>query len=59
MKEIRKFSRMQEPKDKFKDDRDGLNRAVMELYKSSGLIRWRLSSHVVVQIPVFSVFTRP
>jgi YidC/Oxa1 family membrane protein insertase len=54
MKEMQKLQpKMQELKDKFKDDRDGLNRAVMELYKTHKVNPLGGCLPMVVQIPVF------
>lgn len=54
MKEMQKLQpKMQELKDKFKEDRDGLNRAVMELYKTHKVNPLGGCLPMVVQIPVF------
>ncbi len=54
MKEMQKLQpKMQELKDKFKDDRDGLNRSVMELYKTHKVNPLGGCLPMVVQIPVF------
>lgn len=54
MKEMQKLQpKMQELKDKFKDDRDGLNRAVMELYKTHKVNPLGGCLPMIVQIPVF------
>lgn len=54
MKEMQKLQpRMQELKEKFKDDRDGLNRSVMELYKTHKVNPLGGCLPMVVQIPVF------
>ena len=54
MKEMQKIQpKMQELKDKFKDDRDGLNRAVMELYKTHKVNPLGGCLPMIVQIPVF------
>jgi YidC/Oxa1 family membrane protein insertase len=54
MKEMQKLQpKMQELKDKFKDDRDGLNRAVMELYKTHKVNPLGGCLPMLVQIPVF------
>jgi YidC/Oxa1 family membrane protein insertase len=54
MKEMQKLQpKMQELKDKFKDDRDGMNRAVMELYKTHKVNPLGGCLPMVVQIPVF------
>jgi len=54
MKEMQKLQpKMQELKDKFKDDRDGLNRAVMELYKAHKVNPLGGCLPMIVQIPVF------
>jgi len=54
MKEMQKLQpKMQELKEKFKDDRDGLNRSVMELYKTHKVNPLGGCLPMVVQIPVF------
>lgn len=54
MKEMQKLQpQMQALKDKFKDDRDGLNRAVMELYKTHKVNPLGGCLPMIVQIPVF------
>jgi YidC/Oxa1 family membrane protein insertase len=54
MKEMQKLQpKMQELKDKFKDDRDALNRAVMELYKAHKVNPLGGCLPMIVQIPVF------
>ena len=54
MKQMQKIQpKMQELKDKFKDDRDGLNRSVMELYKTHKVNPLGGCLPMVVQIPVF------
>lgn len=54
MKEMQKLQpKMQELKDKFKDDRDGLNRSVMELYKTHKVNPLGGCLPMIVQIPVF------
>ncbi len=54
MKEMQKLQpMMQKLKDKFKDDRDGLNRAVMELYKTHKVNPMGGCLPMIVQIPVF------
>jgi YidC/Oxa1 family membrane protein insertase len=54
MKEMQKLQpRMVELKEKFKDDRDGLNRSVMELYKTHKVNPLGGCLPMVVQIPVF------
>lgn len=54
MKEMQKIQpKMQELKDKFKDDRDALNKAVMELYKTHKVNPLGGCLPMVVQIPVF------
>lgn len=54
MKEMQKLQpKMQELKDKFKDDRDGLNRSVMELYKAHKVNPLGGCLPMIVQIPVF------
>ncbi|HEY6839345.1 MAG TPA: membrane protein insertase YidC [Geobacteraceae bacterium] len=54
MKEMQKIQpKMAALKDKFKDDRDGLNRAVMELYKEHKVNPLGGCLPMVVQIPVF------
>jgi len=54
MKEMQKLQpKMQELKDKYKDDRDGLNRAVMELYKTHKVNPLGGCLPMIVQIPVF------
>lgn len=54
MKEMQKLQpKMQELKEKFKDDRDGLNRSVMELYKTHKVNPLGGCLPMIVQIPVF------
>jgi YidC/Oxa1 family membrane protein insertase len=54
MKEMQKLQpKMQELKEKFKDDRDGLNKSVMELYKTHKVNPMGGCLPMVVQIPVF------
>jgi YidC/Oxa1 family membrane protein insertase len=54
MKEMQKLQpKMQQLKDKFKDDRDGMNRAVMELYKTHKVNPLGGCLPMIVQIPVF------
>lgn len=54
MKEMQKLQpKMQQLKDKFKDDRDGLNKAVMELYKTHKVNPLGGCLPMLVQIPVF------
>jgi len=54
MKQMQKLQpKMQELKDKFKDDRDALNRSVMELYKTHKVNPLGGCLPMVVQIPVF------
>jgi YidC/Oxa1 family membrane protein insertase len=54
MKEMQKLQpKMQELKDKYKDDRDGLNRSVMELYKAHKVNPLGGCLPMIVQIPVF------
>jgi YidC/Oxa1 family membrane protein insertase len=54
MKEMQKLQpKMQELKDKFKDDRDGLNKSVMELYKTHKVNPMGGCLPMIVQIPVF------
>lgn len=54
MKEMQKLQpKMQELKDKFKNDRDAMNRAVMELYKAHKVNPLGGCLPMVVQIPVF------
>lgn len=54
MKQMQKLQpKMQELKEKFKDDRDGLNRAVMELYKTHKVNPLGGCLPMLVQIPVF------
>ncbi len=54
MKEMQKLQpKMQELKEKHKDDRDGLNRSVMELYKTHKVNPLGGCLPMVVQIPVF------
>jgi YidC/Oxa1 family membrane protein insertase len=54
MKEMQKLQpKMAALKEKFKDDRDGLNRAVMELYKTHKVNPLGGCLPMVVQIPVF------
>ena len=54
MKEMQKLQpKMQELKDKHKDDRDALNRSVMELYKTHKVNPLGGCLPMVVQIPVF------
>ncbi|NVN98952.1 MAG: membrane protein insertase YidC [Geobacteraceae bacterium] len=54
MKEMQKLQpQMQALKEKFKDDRDGLNKSVMELYKTHKVNPLGGCLPMVVQIPVF------
>jgi len=54
MKEMQKLQpKMQELKEKFKDDKDGLNRSVMELYKTHKVNPLGGCLPMIVQIPVF------
>lgn len=54
MKEMQKLQpKMQELKEKFKDDRDAMNRAVMELYKTHKVNPLGGCLPMIVQIPVF------
>ncbi|GAM08500.1 membrane protein insertase YidC [Geobacter sp. OR-1] len=54
MKEMQKLQpKMQELKEKFKNDKDGMNRAVMELYKAHKVNPLGGCLPMVVQIPVF------
>jgi YidC/Oxa1 family membrane protein insertase len=54
MKEMQKIQpKMQQLKEKYKDDRDGLNRAVMELYKTHKVNPLGGCLPMLVQIPVF------
>lgn len=54
MKEMQKLQpKMQELKDKYKDDRDALNRAVMELYKAHKVNPLGGCFPMLIQIPVF------
>jgi YidC/Oxa1 family membrane protein insertase len=54
MKEMQKLQpKMQKLKEKFKDDRDGLNRSVMELYKTHKVNPLGGCLPMIVQIPVF------
>ncbi len=54
MKEMQKLQpKMTELKEKYKNDRDGLNRAVMELYKTHKVNPLGGCLPMVVQIPVF------
>jgi YidC/Oxa1 family membrane protein insertase len=54
MKQMQKLQpKMQELKDKFKDDRDGLNKSVMELYKTHKVNPLGGCLPMIVQIPVF------
>jgi YidC/Oxa1 family membrane protein insertase len=54
MKEMQKIQPMMTKlKEKFKDDRDGLNRAVMELYKEHKVNPLGGCLPMIVQIPVF------
>ncbi len=54
MKQMQKLQpKMLELKDKFKDDRDALNRSVMELYKTHKVNPLGGCLPMVVQIPVF------
>ena len=54
MKEMQKLQpKMNKLKEKFKDDRDGLNRAVMELYREHKVNPLGGCLPMIVQIPVF------
>lgn len=54
MKEMQKLQpKMQVLKEKFKDDKDGLNRSVMELYKTHKVNPLGGCLPMIVQIPVF------
>ncbi len=54
MKAMQKLQpKMQELKEKFKDDKDGLNRSVMELYKTHKVNPLGGCLPMIVQIPVF------
>lgn len=54
MKEMQKLQpKMQELKEKYKDDRDGLNRSVMELYKTHKVNPLGGCLPMIIQIPVF------
>ena len=54
MKEMQKLQpKMAELKEKFKNDRDGMNKAVMELYKTHKVNPMGGCLPMVVQIPVF------
>ncbi len=60
MKEMQKLQpKMAELKEKFKNDRDAMNRAVMDLYKTHKVNPMGDVCRCLCRSPFFSLFTRP